>query len=464
MTAIDRTAYPRLGTRLTREELGARYALTETDLAFIHGSARREMGRLTLATLLKTRQDLGCLPALDGVHPDTVAYLASQLGMTTPVRLDEAYRTKSLYRYQAAVRTHLSVTPYGGAAEDAVTRTTLETAETMSDPADLINRAIETLQAASFDLPAFSTLDRLVNRVRAEVHVRIYNRVAERMMAEHTVVLDALLVRPANSPTTDFNRLKQTPGPATPTTIRLWVERLDWLVSQIDPDPFLEGIAHTKLRQFAAEAAALEVSELLDVAQPGKRHTLLLALLRQARMRCRDELIEMMLRRVRRTQAAAKEKLAALHDRHRGIEEALIGIFGQVLKTAQAQEADDTFGHQVRKLLLEQGGIEALTEQCETVSAWHSDNDLPLLWPIHARHRSLLFRLLDLLDIRSATQDLSLLNALAVVSKCRHARRDELTDNVDLGFASQRWQSFVTARRSGAAIFDRRALEVCVFV
>ena len=195
-----------------------------------------------------------------------------------------------------------------------------------------------------------------------------------------------------------------------------------------------------------------------------KRHTLLLALLRQARMRCRDELVEMMLRRVRQTQAAAKEQLEALHDQHRGIEEALIGIFGQVLQTAQAQEADDAFGRQVRKLLSEQGGVEALAEQCETVSAWHSDNDLPLLWPIHARHRSLLFRLIDLLDIRSATQDRSLLDALAVVSKHRHARRNELSDKVDLGFASQRWQSFVTKRRSEPAALDRRALEVCVFV
>jgi hypothetical protein len=49
------------------------------------------------------------------------------------------------------------------------------------------------------------------------------------------------------------------------------------------------------------------VNDLLDISQPGKRHTLMLALLRQARMRGRDELIEMMLRRIRRTQAAAKE-------------------------------------------------------------------------------------------------------------------------------------------------------------
>ena len=45
---------------------------------------------------------------------------------------------------------------------------------------------------------------------------------------------------------------------------------------------------------------------------------------------------------------------------------------------------------------------------------------------------------LTLMDIRSATQDRSLLGALAVVSRYRHARRDEVLDDVDLGFASQR--------------------------
>ena len=94
------------------------------------------------------------------------------------------------------------------------------------------------------------------------------------------------------------------------------------------------------------------------------------------------------------------------------MEEALIAIFGQVLKTAKEGETDAEFGHRIRTFLTEQGGIDTLAEQCETVSAWHSNNDLPLLWPIHAKTRSLLFRLLDLMDIRSATQDRSLPDAL----------------------------------------------------
>jgi len=371
-----------------------------------------------------------------------------------------------LYRYQAAVRASLSATPFDDAAERMVADIVLAAAETMSDPADLINRAIEALQTAAIDLPAFSTLDRLVGRIRAEVHQRIYDAVAARLAPEQATVLEALLAKPPGSLTTGFNRLKQAPGPATPKTIGLWTDRLEWLDGLIDPDPLLEGIPHTKLRQFAAEAVALEVGDLLDIAQPARQHTLLLALLRQARMRGRDELVEMMLRRIRRTQAAAKERLEELHDEHRELEEALIGVFGQVLETARDQDAADAaFGREVRQILAERGGADALAEQCRAVSAWHRGNDLPLLWPIHAKCRALLFRLLDLLRVRSATQDHSLLNALALVSEHRHARRDALQlDGIDLGFASQRWQHFVAKRGSGSGAYDRRALEMCVFV
>jgi hypothetical protein len=71
MTAIDRTAYPRPGERLTREELDARYGLSESDHAFIGATARGGAGRLTLTALLKARQDFGCFPAPSDLHGDT---------------------------------------------------------------------------------------------------------------------------------------------------------------------------------------------------------------------------------------------------------------------------------------------------------------------------------------------------------------------------------------------------------
>jgi len=167
MTAIDRTAYPRPSARLSREELGLRYDLIETDLAFVRTNARSDDGRFLLSVLLKTRRDFGFFPAPGEVHAGIMAHVAAQLGLKTPPSLaDDICQLSKLYRYHAAVRTHLGVMPYGKAAERLLTGTLLEAAETMSDPADLINRAIRALQSAAIDLPAFSTLDRLVGKLR----------------------------------------------------------------------------------------------------------------------------------------------------------------------------------------------------------------------------------------------------------------------------------------------------------
>ena len=75
MTAIDRTAYPRPDSRLTKEELGVRYRLSDADIAFVRTSARGEAGRLLIATLLKTRHDFGYFATPAEVPIETATYL-----------------------------------------------------------------------------------------------------------------------------------------------------------------------------------------------------------------------------------------------------------------------------------------------------------------------------------------------------------------------------------------------------
>jgi hypothetical protein len=266
MTAIDRTAYPRLDARLTSCELAARHELTATELDFVRSHARGQAGRLILAALLKSRQDLGYFPPPDA-FPDTIlTVLASQLGIE-PANVEAAglRGTKSLYRDHAAIRSYLQAKPHDPAAEAKIVGVILDAAGTMSDPADLIDRAIGTLRGEMIDLPAFSTLDRLAGHLRAEVHDRIFRTVASRLTGEQTAALDALLVCLAGVTTTDFNRLKQMPGPATHSALRGWTDRLNWLLGLPDPEPLLADVAHTKLRQFASEAAVLEVSEILRI-------------------------------------------------------------------------------------------------------------------------------------------------------------------------------------------------------
>src|SRR5262249_48952587 len=134
----------------------------------------------------------------------------------------------------------------------------------------------------------------------------------------------------------DFTRIKETPRQATLKHLRQWTERLTWLESILPTRPFLTEIAHTKIQQFAAEAAALDVGDMRDIADPSRRHSLLICFLYQAQVHTRDALAQMLLKRMRRTTTAAKKRLKELQDQHRELEEQMLAVFADVIdKTIQ---------------------------------------------------------------------------------------------------------------------------------
>src|SRR5262249_6848010 len=273
MASIERTAYPRFKSSLTATELHALYCPTDDERAFIMTHARGESQQLTLLTLLKCQQHLGYLPALADVPEQICTYLCQQLHLL-PLLYTHVDAEKTLYRYRQLIRTYLDIKPYGDGGQGVVATAVQHAASTMSDPADLINLAVEHLIQQRFELPAFSTLDRLVMHIRHEAHQDLYTRITASLGAAERERLDALLHVRDRRP--DFTRIKETPRQATLKPLRQWTARLRWLESIVPTRPCLTEIAHTKIQQFAAEAAALDIGGMRDIADQSRRHSLLL--------------------------------------------------------------------------------------------------------------------------------------------------------------------------------------------
>lgn len=232
----------------------------------------------------------------------------------------------------------------------------------------------------------------------------------------------------------------------------------------LDPKPFLVDVAHTKIRQFSAEASANEISDMRNATNLPRRYTLLLCLLHETQARTRDELVEMFLRRMKKTENVAKDKLIEIQQEHRAVEENLMSTFANVLRHAHVEAAnDERFGQQVRQSLNEQGGVDNLQRQYDAVSAYHQNNYLPLMLCTHANNRSTLFYLLSLITIRSANQDTSLTDALAIVVQLRRTRRDFIATEINMSFASDRWRNFVARQSDSPQLYDKRSFELCVF-
>lgn len=465
MASIDRTAYPRLSKRFTDQELTNQYRLSERELAFVRRSARGERGRLSLAILLKTRQHLAYFPALQTVPDQIRRHLAAQLLIDGDTSLvDEINQPATSHRYRTAVRNDQNSHPFQSGGHELVESTMRSAARTMSDPADLINTAIEALVGGNIELPAFSALDRLAGSIRQAVHEEIYTQATVLLDDAARSTLDAMLVVPPDRRLSGFAQLKQFPRPPTLTHVREWTQRLVDIDAIYDPKSALKGLAHTKVRQFAAEAAALDVGDLRDVCTPGKRYTLLLCFLHQAQSDTRDQLVEMFVRRMRRTQRVASERLQELREGKRETEESLIDVLAQVLRRADSATGDADLGSGIRTVLESEGGIEALGVKLQAVTNYHDNNFLPLLWPVHAVNRTALLRLLEQLNIASSTQDSRLLEAFDRVRKLPLSRQKYIPDTVDIGFASQRWQTFVRVQDGDTTMLDQRSLEVCVLI
>ena len=231
MASIERTAYPRFKEKLSAPELEVLYQPSESELEFVYHHARGASQQLTLLLLLKCHQHIGYTPALTEIPEQVVVYLRGQLNVPlgakrrgeaafqdTPVTY-EAERSR--YRYYQQVRSFLQVKSYSHGGQEVAEAIIRKSAYTMSDPADLINVAIEKLIEQRFELPAFSTLDRLAGHLRQEVHDILYQQITTTLTDEQRQFLDRMLVPQEGERITDFTRLKQVPGKPTLKQMRL---------------------------------------------------------------------------------------------------------------------------------------------------------------------------------------------------------------------------------------------------
>jgi len=123
----------------------------------------------------------------------------------------------------------------------------------------------------------------------------------------------------------------------------------------------LQSIAITKVRHFAAQARALDISEFQDNLP--KRRTLLLCLLYEAQVNTRDYL-DVFIKRILKIQNNAKQRLQELRDKHLTETSELLTTFGQVLKASTKPKKLRMlfFGEQVQSILDEHGGTELLLQ------------------------------------------------------------------------------------------------------
>lgn len=200
MTSIERTAYPRLNSNkvISQKNLHANYTLCVHEVDHIKNVARTNKLRLSYALQLKTFQNIGYFIDLDQIPQAIVIYLRKQLGVPHNTQLSLLKGT-TLYRYNQSIRKYLGVTPWGlkgtKSARRVAIRSAYQAAQMLNIPADIINVIIEELRTQQYELPAFSTLRRLVQHVRSRVNRAIFQGVSQNLAQENRILTLAGLLK-----------------------------------------------------------------------------------------------------------------------------------------------------------------------------------------------------------------------------------------------------------------------------
>jgi hypothetical protein len=226
----------------------------------------------------------------------------------------------------------------------------------MDNPADLINVALETLIKERYELPGFSTLDRLARHVRTLVNRRFSLTIFQRLSAPDCTRLEELLVVDPRLHRSPYNRLKQLPKRPTLTHLQDWLTHREWLLTLGETQQPLTGLPPIKLKHFAAEAKALDVAEMRAFSPP-KRYTLLLCLIHRIRTQTQDELAEMFIKRMSALQNHAKEELERLRIQHQEQTVHLVSLLADVVTMCETPLPDDDLRHSVRHLVTTAGSV-----------------------------------------------------------------------------------------------------------
>ena len=482
MVSIQETAYPRLKSNYSKKELDDIYTPTPSELAWMIQSAKGSVSKVGFLVSLKVFQRLGYFVSVTDVSACIVEHIARLVSIPSPP-LEElkAYNQSGTYdRHHSLIRKYLNVRIYNSTAKQIMFETMTEAALTKDDSADLINVAIERLIREHYELPAFSTLAKAADHVYAKAYRDLYERINNLLSTDEKDTIDRLLRTSTQSTYTPWHQLKQDPSSPTLTHLKELVTHHEWLSAQQVGTQALQEIPVAKVRQMAAEAKTLDAARMLEM-EPKKRCALAIALLAVQSTTVMDDIGEMLIKRLMGIQHKGKQSLENYKLQKQKRTDELVATLRDMLTAYQTEGSAEDRVAALGKVIGDKGN--AVLEDCETHLAYSGNNFYPFLWRHFKSHRSILFKILQVIKLLSTSEDKLMEQAIEFLQAHQHSRADWIPTVriekrgklkadwttiplVDLSWVPDPWWRWISPKYKREPFpeeIHRRHFEVCVF-
>ncbi|MCC8769962.1 Tn3 family transposase, partial [Xanthomonas euvesicatoria pv. euvesicatoria] len=354
----------------------------------------------------------------------------------------------------AQLRTFLNVRALDADGRTWLAGVAKTAAQTKHIVPDIVNVMLEELVHHRYELPAFSTLERIAIAAREQVHDAYYAQIATALSLAMRELIDGLLRTPPGASHSGWQALKREPKRPTNKEVRYYLQHIQRLRTLAEQLPAID-VPVPKLKQFRAMARALDAGELAELT-PVKRYALAAIFIRSQYRKTLDDAADLFIRLLQNLENTAQQKLVAYQLEHSKRADVLIGQLKEILQAYQIEGTDSQRVDAIEGVLVADIGL--LLAECEEHMAYAGRNYLPFLLAPYGTLRPLLLNCLEIMGLRAASQDPSMERMIAAVLALRHQRRESVEiaslwlDPIrDLTWLSAAWRRHVFPKALAAA-------------
>lgn len=467
MAAIYQTAYPRLKSNPSTEDLVSVYTPSEEDIELMNTCSRNPTSNLGFMVLLKTFQRLGYFIMITDVPKDILMHIMDSLELNDRKTKINKYDTSGArQRHMKIIRDYLGITPINRHTLNFLKSSMQEAAKTKEEVSDIINIGLESMTNVRYELPSYSTFLREANAARAGANRLIYESIYSSLSTAAKEMIQNILNTDLKNDSSKslWDQIKQEPKKPTLNNVRSFAQHLHWLRSFNDCLPQNISLPESKLKRFVTEARALNIANMNELAEH-KKYTLVTLFIQSQTQKVLDDIIDIFIRIIQKVVQNAQNALKEHQISQTQNTDNLVLALRDIIRAYQTLGSKEERFNAISDSFKEDP--EELKKCCERQLAYSNNNYLPFMLSFFQDKRSVLFDCISHLNLLSTTQDTSLLEALSLVMLNRRSRKPTLdTGSTNLSWIQDKWWRLITggsSRNSSDVEIQKNYFELYLF-
>ena len=416
MLIESNTIYPVVNSNISPEQIKKIFTPNGDEILFAYKNTSTKKYQLLLLLLLKSYQKYRrFIPLLDIPFEAfiCIATIINFQEIKSGIKVLEYDRSRQRKRHAEAVRQYLSIQKY---SERKVFEISYEFSKTRDNVESVFNCTIEEMIFINMELPAFSTLEILVDKAMVKANNYFYKNIYSHITPEQRELIDQILLINFESYTKQSNwrDIKSEPPAVSTNNLKEYIKHVKWLQSLSVTKATLDHIPIEKERQFYSEGMALNLYNIKRLPRQ-KRYSLIMVVLQKSTQLAVDNLTTMIIKTYATMKSSARNKLIGYKTGKLRIVDELVSNFESVLDCYSYNYSKAKRIDAIDSIVFDQH--EDLRVKCSEYNAYKIDDPYPILLEMYKPKRITFMNTLNTLRILSSSKDKTIQNAIGFICK-----------------------------------------------